>query len=69
MRFSYQKASVITESPASIYLEPENDRDRAHLEMLLKSHRNMVCGFGRQPGSHELIHMNLRVPEKPGDER
>jgi hypothetical protein len=71
MRFSYQKASVIDESPALIFLEPESDRDRAHLELLLTNHRGMVSGFGRQPGTYELIHMSVKVSAKTegADER
>lgn len=56
MKLKVSKA-VLPHDRDELHLEPDNDADRVELEKLLKFFR--VNGFGREPHSGRIMHMQI----------
>lgn len=59
MRVSYLRKILPDDQPPHLHLVPENDRDRRTCERLFLF--GVTCGFGRDPDSGEIVHIQVEV--------
>jgi hypothetical protein len=57
------RAPKVTDSPAMLHVEPDTDDDRETLEQVLVEFPELIRGFGRDPATMKISHMQLGIAE------